>query len=450
MTTRLAPMCDGITRRELLRIGAAGLCGLGLPQFLELDALARAASADSRRQPQAQSVILIWLTGGPPTIDMWDMKPDAPENIRGEFKPIDTKAKGLRICEHLPKMAHVLDKCTVVRSLAHTIPEHGLAKTIMTTGHQPNPVLHYPILGSLVARLATTERGTPPFVVFPDKFASGVGGVAGYLGSAYDPFELEVTVVRVNPIEAAVDARGVMLPTGFTLEQLENRNGLMQSIDRVFEAADRQTDVANGLDAFHQRALDILRSSRTRDALDLSREKEALRDRYGQTLFGQGCLAARRLVEAGVRFVTVESQGNWDTHADNFSALRTQLLPRLDQTLSALIQDLDDRGLLDSTIVYCAGDFGRTPKINKRAGRDHWARSMAVVLAGGGFKHGYVHGATDAEGMVPSADPCKPADIAATIFKQLGIDPHQELQTSNGRPVQLFREGHVLTGLVKG
>jgi uncharacterized protein (DUF1501 family) len=216
---------------------------------------------------------------------------------------------------------------------------------------------------------------------------------------------------------------------------------------------DRKADLVDGLGAFHSQAIDILRSKRTREALDLSRESAGVRDRYGQTLLGQGCLAARRLVEAGVRFVTVVATGlpggpNWDTHGQNFVDLRSILLPALDQTFSALIEDLDARGLLERTIVYCAGEFGRTPRINKHAGRDHWARSMAVVLAGGGFRRGYVEGSTDPEGIAPAGEPRTPDDIAATIVDLLGIDPHQELQTPSSRPVQLFREGHVLSDLV--
>jgi uncharacterized protein (DUF1501 family) len=275
------------------------------------------------------------------------------------------------------------------------------------------------------------------------------GGVAGYLGSAHDPFELEVSLVRGATIEAVVDTRGVVLPADFPVAQLDNRNALVQGFDRAFDAADRNPDLASGLDTFHRQALDILRSNRTRDALNLGRERSSLRERYGQTEFGQGCLAARRLIEAGVRFVTVASDlTKWDTHRQNFSTLRTQNLPELDQVLSALIQDLHDHNMLDDTIVYCAGEFGRTPRINANAGRDHWARSMAVVLAGGGFQRGFVYGSTDAQGMLPATDRCTPDDMAATIFQQLGIDPHQELQTSIGRPVQLFREGNVLRGLV--
>jgi|SRR5579872_3208547 len=445
-----SPSPLGFARRAFLRIGTAGLAGLGLPQFLELESRARAADPNRARRKRADSVILVWLTGGPSTIDMWDMKPDAPDEIRGEFKPIDTRADGIRIGEHLPNMAGLMHRCTVVRSLAHTIPDHGLATTFMTTGNRPTPVLAYPGLGSLVARLAPPERGSPPYVSLGDP--ERVLSLAGYLGPAYDPFGLEVGFVRFNPLEAAVDTRGVTLPADFTIDQLANRGALMRSFDRAFDAVDRKADLVDGLGAFQRQALDILRSKSTRDALDLSRESADVRDRYGQTLFGQGCLAARRLVEAGVRFVTVaaglNTGLNWDTHGQNFLSLRTTLLPALDQTLSALIEDLDARGLLARTIVYCAGEFGRTPRINKTAGRDHWARSMAVVLAGGGFKRGYAEGSTDAEGMAPASAPCTPDDIAATIVDLLGIDPHQELQTPSGRPVQLFREGRVVSDVV--
>ncbi|HEV3345177.1 MAG TPA: DUF1501 domain-containing protein, partial [Pirellulales bacterium] len=287
-------------RRGFLRIGAAGLFGLGLPQLLELESRARAAHPDRRpASPRADSVILIWLTGGPSTIDMWDMKPDAPDDIRGDFKPIDTRAEGIRICEHLPKVARVMDRCTVVRSLAHTIPEHGLATTFMTTGNRPTPVLAYPSLGSLVARLSSPDRGTPAYVTLGEPERASL---AGYLGPAYDPFGLEVRLVRFNPTEVAVDTRGVTLPADFTLDQLEDRDALMRGFDRAFDAVDRRADFVDALGAFNRQALDILRSKGTRDALDLSQESAAVRDRYGQTLFGQGCLAARRLVEVGARF----------------------------------------------------------------------------------------------------------------------------------------------------
>jgi uncharacterized protein (DUF1501 family) len=317
----------------------------------------------------------------------------------------------------------------------------------MTTGNKPTPAIQYPSIGSLVARLAPAARGVPPYVSFSE-LRNGSAGLAGYLGTAYNPFTVEgVGNGNGRGAAAQLRVRGITLPTGFTLEQLENRNQLLQRFDAGFEAADRNADLVDGLDAFHRQALEILRSDTTRNAFNLDQESGSLRTRYGQTPFGQGVLAARRLVQAGVRFVTI-STGGWDTHNQTFNAHKTRLLPNLDQTLSALIQDLDDRGMLENTIVYCAGEFGRTPRINPRTGRDHWARSMAVVLAGGGFRRGYAHGTTDTQGMAPNTDPCTPDDVAATIFQQLGIDPHQELQTSTGRPMQLFREGRVVRNLL--
>jgi hypothetical protein len=318
----------------------------------------------------------------------------------------------------------------------------------MTTGNRPTPAVQYPAIGSLVTRLMPAAQGVPPYVSFSE-LRNGSAGQAGYLGTAYNPFIVEGVGGGGgrNQTAASLRVRGVTLPTGFTLEQLENRDRLLRSFDSAFRAEDRAGDLADGLDTFHRQAMDILRSDRTRDAFNLGQEPEALRQRYGNTPFGQGALAARRLVQAGVRFVTL-SLGGWDTHGQNFNALRTRLLPQLDTTLSALIEDLDAQGLLDSTIVYCAGEFGRTPRINRNAGRDHWARSMAVVLAGGGFKRGYAHGTTDVQGMAPATDPCTPDDVCATVFQQLGLDPHQELMTPTGRPMQLFREGRVLPRLL--
>jgi hypothetical protein len=321
----------------------------------------------------------------------------------------------------------------------------------MTTGNRPTPAIQYPAIGSLVTRLMPAAAGVPPYVSFTE-LRNGSAGQAGYLGTGYNPFIVEgspdARPARANaPTAANLRVRGITLPTGFTLEQLENRDRLLQNFDRTFSDVDANADLVGGLDAFHQQALEILRSDKTRNAFNLGMEPESLRSRYGMNPFGQGALAARRLIEAGVRFTTV-SIGGWDTHGQTFNAHRSRLLPSLDQTLSALISDLDDRGMLDSTIVYCAGEFGRTPRINQNSGRDHWARSMAVVLAGGGFKRGYAHGTTDVQGMAPATDPCTPDDVCATIFQQLGLNPHQELQTPTGRPMQLFREGRAIPRLV--
>jgi hypothetical protein len=439
--------CEGFYRRDFLRLGAAGLFGLSLPSLLRLEAAAKSrrdkGEAPARR---AEAVIQVWLGGGPASIDMWDLKPNAPAEIRGEFKPISTSVSGLQISEHLPQMARTMKKATVVRSLAHTIPSHLPATLFMNTGNKPTPALQYPSMGALTARLLPGTKGVPPYVSYGTRQG---GNEAGFLGTAYNPF----------PVESAGNAkggkgdaggmrvRGIQLPTGFSLDDLEHRDKLLRDFDGTFRAADSSADFVEGLDAFHQEALDILRSDRTKKAFDLSREAQPLRERYGTTPFGQGALAARRMVEAGVRFVTV-SLGGWDTHSKNFESLSKRLLPQLDQTLSALIEDLDDRGMLASTVVYCAGEFGRTPKINKTSGRDHWARSMAVVLAGGGFKRGSVYGSTDAQGMAPAADACTPDDLAASLFTLLGLDPHKELMTPSGRPVQLFREGNVVEKLL--
>ena len=439
--------CEGFHRRDFLRFGTAGLFGLSLPQLLRLEARAdarRAAGGAPKRR--AEAVIQVWLGGGPASIDIWDLKPNAPTEIRGEFKPIPTAADGIQISEHLPQMAKSVDKVSVVRSLFHTIPSHGPATVFMNSGNKPTPAVQHPWLGSLSAKLLPAEKGVPPYVSFGTRQG---GNEAGFLGTAYNPVPVEGAGNgkggKGDP--GALRVRGIQLPAGFSLEDLSHRDKLMRDFDSTFRSVDTSADLVDGLDVFHKEALEILRSDRTRKAFDLGREPQSVRERYGSTPFGQGVLAARRMVEAGVRFVTV-SLGGWDTHQKNFEALSKRLLPQLDQTLSALIEDLHGRGMLDSTVVYCAGEFGRTPKVNKNAGRDHWARSMAVVLAGGGFKGGYAHGTTDAQGMAPATDPCTPDDLAATLFNQLGLDPHQELMTSTGRPIQLFREGRVVDKLL--
>jgi hypothetical protein len=441
--------CEGFYRRDFLKIGSAGLLGLGLADLLRLEARAAKDTAADAPKAKARSVIMIWLAGGPATIDMWDLKPGAPTEIRGEFKPIPTSAPGVQIGEHLSKTAKVMDRVSLVRSLAHSIPSHEIATTFMTTGNKPTAAIQYPSLGSVAAKLLPVEKGVPPYVSFGD-LRGGKAGGPGYLGTGYNPFYVEGAGngkggVRANQAAMTLRVRGIQLPNGFTLDELAKRDDLLRQFDRGFQKLDAAGDLVDGLDEFHRQALDILRSDKTKKAFDLAQESAATRERYGSSAFGTGVLAARRLIEAGVRFTTV-SLGGWDTHQNNFTRLKDNLLPPLDQALSALIADLDQRGLLDTTVVYCAGEFGRTPKINNKggSGRDHWARSMAVLLAGGGLKRGYVHGTTDANGMAPATDPCSPDDIGATVFQCLGVDPHTELQSPTGRPIQLFREGMVI------
>ncbi len=443
--------CEGFYRRDFLKLGSTGLLGLGLADFLRLEARAKSDSTASAK-PKAKSVIMIWLAGGPASIDIWDLKPNAPAEIRGEFKPIPTSVPGVQIGEHLPKTAQVMDKVSLVRSLAHSIPSHEIATTFMTTGNKPTASLQYPSMGSLAAKLLSVPRGVPPYVSFGD-LRGGKAGGPGFLGTGYNPFFVEGVAGggKGNRPNLNLRVRGIQLPDNFTLDELTERDELLRQFDQGFRKLDGAGDLMDGLDQFHRQALEILRSNKTKKAFNLNQESEATRERYGTTGLGIGALAARRLVEAGVRFVTV-SLGGWDTHSNNFPSLKDRLLPPVDQTLSALIADLDERGMLDSTIVYCAGEFGRTPKLNTKGGpgggRDHWARSMSVVLAGGGLKRGYVHGSTDENGMAPTTDPCSPDDIGATVFHCLGIDPKTELQAPTGRPIQLFREGKVIEKLL--
>jgi hypothetical protein len=430
MTALRRTDCQGFHRRDFLQLGTAGLLGIGLADLLRLEA----EGARSGKGKKADHVIMVWLSGGPATIDMWDLKPEAPEGIRGEFKPIATRAQGVRICEHLPKVARVLDKCVLVRSVHHNIPAHDVATLYVTTGNRPTPAMDFPGLGSLASRLLSAPVGVPAYVRFG---SAGEPSNAGYLGSAYNPF-----LVQGVPERGELLAPGVSLPRGFSLTDLNDRDKLMKRFDGHFKALD-QADVAASLNKFQQQALDILRSDKTKKAFDLNREKAAVRDRYGRETFGQSALIARRLIEAGARFVTL-GVGGWDTHGGNFTALRNILLPRLDQTLAALVGDLAERGLLDRTVVYCAGEFNRTPQINGAAGRDHWASSMAVFLAGGGLKRGFAYGRTDAHGAEPVEDACTPDDVSATIFQCLGFGPHHEVINSSGRPIRIFREGKVL------
>ncbi len=430
---RITTDCEGFHRRDFLRVGAAGMLGLGLADKLRLRAAARGVNAPAGKRP-ATGVIQIWLSGGPATIDMWDLKPNAPEEIRGEFRPIATAAPGTSICEHLPGVAKVMDRCALIRSLGHTISAHGPGTTYMATGNRPSAAMEYPALGSLASRLLPSRRGVPPYVTFAAmrEGASSVG--AGYLGPAAGPFEVEG-----EPGRGILEARGVSLPVGMSLRDLEDRDALRAGLDRGLRALDA-TDAMAALDGFHREAIEVLRSDRVRSALDLAREPDRLRDNYGRTPLGQGALAARRLIEAGARFVTL-GFGGWDTHGGNFRTLRDRLLPALDKALSTLIGDLQSRGLLNETIIVCAGEFGRTPRVNGNAGRDHWSRSMAVLLAGGEFRGGSVYGSTDAHGMAPAADPCSPDDLAATIFERLGIGPRHEVPSASGRPIPIFREG---------
>ena len=332
-----------------------------------------------------------------------------------------------------------MDHCALIRSVAHTIAEHGQGTEYMLTGNPISPALKYPSIGSIVSSQA--DSGSASAVpAYMDLTASNIGQ-AGYLGSSHNPFVVDRFLDR-RPDKSKGE---FSLPGGFTIDDLTRRRELLSKVERGFRRFDK-TARADEMSTFQQQALDILTAGKTRDALDVRKEGSEVLQRYGGSPLGLSALAARRLVQAGVRFVTVGMSG-WDTHSQNFAQLRNNLLPQLDRALAALIEDLDAQGLLKETVVYCAGEFNRTPNINAQGGRDHWARAISVLVAGGGFKSGFVYGSTDKGGFEPETGVCSPADVNATVLNQVGIKPDTRLTTRSGRPMALFREASILEEL---
>jgi len=437
-------------RRAFLKVGSAGLLGLTLPSLLRLEA---AQSGQPAGRKKATGVILVFLDGGPSTIDMWDMKPDAAAEVRGEFRPAATAVTGVRICEHLPKLARVMDRATLVRSLHHVIPDHFAGSRYVLSGRLPDRATDPPALASLATALLPPAVGAPLAVSLALGYDFGLseGSGPGRLGAAFGPLRLELG----SGLAAGAPIEGVSLPDALPVAELNDRDRLRRRLDRSFAALDRSA-LPKQLDRFQQQALDVLRSDKVRCALDIRSEPATIHKAYGLAdntyLSGdspdlaRALLAARRLIEAGVRFVTVGARSGWDTHQNQFTRMRTELLPTLDRALPALIEDLDARGLLDETVVYCVGEFGRTPRVDANGGRDHWPQAMAALVAGGGFRRGHVHGATDRHGTAPSEGACTPADVAATVFHLLGFPPDHRLATV--RDTTIFPDGRVLDGLI--
>lgn len=425
--------CDGVSRRQFLRIGSLGMGGLALPQLL------RAEAAGGRSSTQ-KSVIMIYLPGGPPHQDTFDLKPDAPSEIRGEFKPIPTNVPGIQICELLPRLARLADKYTIVRSLADGIDDHSdyMCQTGRRKGNQPPG--GWPTMGACVSRiLGSSDPGVPAFVGLEPRMQHRPYNAAnaGFAGVSHDAFR------------PAADAKADMVLNGITADRLGDRRALLTAFDRFRREVD-STGLMSGLDSFNQQAFGMLTSSRLLQALDVSKEDPRLLERYGKgdskvhgdaaPMLNEQFLVARRLVEAGARFVTV-AYGFWDYHGNNFGNARNDL-PMLDQALSALITDLHDRGLDKDVSVLVWGEFGRSPTINKDAGRDHWPRANCAILAGGGMRTGQVIGATDRLGGEPSERPVLFGDIFATLYQRLGIDVNQvTLPDLTGRPTFLVPEG---------
>ncbi|QDV37356.1 DUF1501 domain-containing protein [Tautonia plasticadhaerens] len=417
--------CDGVRRRDFLKIGVLGGTGLSLPSFL------RMAEAGDLKRGRATAAIHINLGGGPSHLDTFDPKPGAPEGIRGEFSTIATNVPGIGLSEHLPKMARCADKYTIFRGISHSLAAHDLGSKYLNTGNRPLPSLTFPGYGAVVSKELAAPADIPPFVAIPD-----TPQVAGYLGVEYAPFSTQSTP-RAGQ---GFNVRGISLGGGLTVEEIDRRRDLLQSIDRTF-AGFESSDLINGIDAFSQRAYDIISSPRSREAFDIGRESASVAGLFGEDPFSQSCLLASRLVEAGVRFVSINN-GGWDTHQENFNRLRDRNLPALDGGLSGLFLALEQKGLLGSTLVFVCGEFGRTPKVNPRGGRDHYPRAMFVVMGGGGIAGGRVVGASDETGSGPAeGDGFAPDDIAATLYDRLGIDHSREYHTPTGRPVAIVRYG---------
>jgi hypothetical protein len=415
-----------LNRRHFLQVGVAG--SLTLPQLLR----AEQPGADAPRLAKPEmNAIFLWLGGGPAHLDTFDPKPEATPEVCGEFGVIPTSLSGCQVSELLPRLATQMHRTTLIRSVTHNIGSHAPGSLYLLTGSKPLPSLKYPTYGSVMTKEKTGVQDMPPFVAVPLEPPESPG--AGYLGVAYNSFS-----VNADPQAANFSVRGITLPDGTPAERVERRNGLLERLDGF--AGQKEDEVLAGLDRFQQQAYDIVRSPRARTAFDLSREAPRLRDQYGRTTFGQSCLLARRLVEAGTRFVTVYTTG-WDTHGQNFKNLKEKLVPPVDQGLAALLEDLEVRGLLETTVVFLVGEFGRTPKINKNAGRDHWPYSMFALLAGGKIPRGLVYGETDAGGERPKDKAVLPDDVAATFYTALGIDPKKEYHSSTGRPIQIVHDG---------
>lgn len=429
--------CCGPSRREMLKIGGLSMLGLALPDYLAL-------RAQEAARARAKSVILVWLNGGPSHLDLFDLKPEAPAEFRGEFQPIPTAVKGLRICEHLPRLAKVMDRATLVRSVTSSEGNHDRATHHLLTGWHPSPSHVHPSMGSVATKELGLGAELPSYVAVPAPVAySG----AGFLTAAFEPF-----AVGADPSKPGfkVDHLEPSLAPG----RLQRRREVLRDLDAFFTSGDASPDLASR-GSFFEQAWSLLSSPRAKEAFDLSRETDAARQRYGLHRLGQSCLLARRLVEAGVRFVTVQDEG-WDTHDNLWRRFReafaggggTGKVFQLDQSVSALIEDLDRSGRLAETMVIVMGEFGRTPKINATGGRDHWPRANSVLLAGGGIRRGHVHGATDATGELPTEDPVEPEDLAATIYGLLGIDPSKEYRTPTGRPIRILGRGKPVEGIL--
>lgn len=431
LSNQRSQLCNGVSRRNFVRIGALAPLGLSLPQLMAADTGARPA--------RAKSVILIYLGGGLSHHDSFDMKPEAVEQIRGKYKSIATTVPGLEICELLPKTAQVMNKLTLVRSGTHENDHHETATNWVLSGRFGTPFGDHPAIGAIVANETGFSGSVPPYVAVPKNPSfTWELGKSVWLGGRCESFKAG------NPNDANYRVRDLSAPSGITPQSLERRKSLLAAVDRLADRVKGSDQIAT-YDEFSRKAAEMVLSPQAQAAFAIEREEAKTRDDYGRNEFGQSALLARRLVEKGVRFVTV-NYGGWDHHDQIFKGLDRKL-PEFDQGYSSLILDLDQRGLLDDTLVLAMGEFGRTPKVNDKAGRDHWGRAGSMLWAGAGVARGKVIGATDKNGAFVTDRPVRPADVAWTVYESLGIDPAKELLTPEGRPVSILAEGATVTEL---
>ena len=440
-------------RRAFLRVGALGAAGLSLGGHLRHEAAVKASTLMGGRP---SSVIILWMRGGPSHIDMWDPKPDAPVEFRGEFGTIPTKVPGIRLTDMLPMSAKVMDKWSIIRSLNHQDAGHSTGDQICFTGYPPGPnpdQNQMPSCGSIVAKQIGEKNPRLPAYVMIPKMVPGTG--PAYLGASFKPFETGADPAKPGPFQVP----NFTLPNGVTVDRVGDRRGLLSSFDALRRDAETSGQLA-ALDRFDQAAWEMLTAPAARDAFDLDKEDPRVRDRYGfmpafdpgaanrcgAPAWSQRILLARRLVEAGVRLVTVDLRW-WDTHVQGFDSLRRGFLPRFDRAYSALIEDLDARGLLESTLVVAWGEFGRTPRVNNDAGRDHYPNVFSAALAGGPVQGGRIVGKSDAKGAFPKTNPKSPQDVLATIYQHLGIDVNVAYQDSAGRPIPVLPSGQPIQEL---
>lgn len=456
-------LCDGVSRREAMRVGGLGAVGLSLPQLIQARS-AQAASGSGLAFGKARSVILFWLSGGPPQHETWDPKPNAPEQIRGGFGTITTKTPGYFVGELMPKTAQLTDRIAVLRAVVSGDNSHSSSGYQMLTGVPHIPLSRenvvskapnlWPSLGAILRTQRPDRGGLPASITLPKHIANvgeivwpGQGG--GFLGQKYDPW-----LLTCDPSAPDFAVPDLTLPEGTSSIRLSRRRSLLNQFDDAVRHLDKQRSVSQFSNSTTQ-AFDLLTGGGARRAFNIGEESDATRDRYGRSKFGQSVLLSRRLVEAGVSLVQVnwqqlkgkENNGSWDTHKDHNASLKDFLMPMMDQTFSALIEDLEDRGMLDDTLVAWVGEFGHTPKFNARAGRDHWGSVFSCALAGGGVQGGTVHGESDAHAAHPISGRVAPRDIAATIFHCLGHSPETVMHDQTGRPMPITR-GHVIESVL--